>query len=55
MKLYTVVVYDLRMCMKEDNSSAINIKEDNSSPINIKEDNSQGDHYLCKMRVAFVI
>ena len=40
MKLNTVVVYYLRMCMKEDNSSQKNIK---------------GDNYLCKKGVSFVI
>ena len=33
MELCTVVVYDLRMCMKEDNPSQINIKGDNSMEI----------------------
>jgi len=29
MKLYTVVVYNLKMCMKEDNPGPKNIKVDN--------------------------
>jgi len=29
MKLYTIVVYNLKMCMKEDNPSLKNIKVDN--------------------------
>jgi len=29
MKLYTVEVYDLRMCMKEDNPGQKYVKEDN--------------------------
>jgi len=33
MKLFTVVVYDLRMCMKEDNLCLKNIKGDNSREI----------------------
>ena len=33
MKLYTVVVYDLRMCMKEDNSGQKYHKGDNSKEI----------------------
>ena len=41
MKLYTVVVNNLRMCMKEDNPGPTNIK---------------GDHYLFRTRVvSFVI
>jgi len=30
MKLYTVMVYNLSMCMKEDNSGSTNVKGDNS-------------------------
>jgi len=30
MKLYTVVVYNLRICLKKDNHSPKNIKGDNS-------------------------
>jgi len=33
MKLYTVAVYNLRMCIKEDNSSPKNIKGDQSREI----------------------
>jgi len=33
MKPYTVVVYDLRMCMKEDNLDQTNIKGFNSREI----------------------
>ena len=44
MKLDIVVVYDQRMCMKEDNPGQ-----------NIKEDNSRGINMLCGMWVCFVI
>ena len=40
MKLYTVVVYDLKMCMKENNRGLIYIKRDN---------------YLSRTEVSFVI
>jgi len=32
-KLYTVVVYDLRMCMKKDNLGPTNIKKEYSREI----------------------
>jgi len=35
MKLYTVMVYNLSMCMKEDNSGSTNVKGDNSREMNI--------------------
>jgi len=40
MKLYTVVVYDLRMYMKKDILSPNYFK---------------GDNYLCGIRVSFVV
>jgi len=40
MKLYTVIVYDLWMCMKKDYGGLKNIK---------------GVHYLFELRVSFVI
>ena len=41
MKLYTVVVYNLRMYMKEDNTSPKNIKGE-----------IKGDKYLCRLGVV---
>jgi len=40
MKLYTVVVYDMRMCMKRDNPGWKSFK---------------GDNHLCVTGVSFVI
>ena len=40
MKLYIVVVFDLKICMEEDNRDQSNIK---------------GDNNLCGTRVFFVI
>ena len=45
MKLYTVVGYDLLMC----------INEQTPSPENIKGDNSKGDKCLCGTGLSFVI
>ena len=53
LQLYTVVIYNLKMCMKEDNPSQKTIMGDNLSQKNIKGDNSRKIIICMEQQVIF--